>query len=112
MKLATYSPTRGAPSLSVVTPTRALPVIPCDPTPRLEPVAVDQVRVPLDRFRCSPLNATLTARSCIERQRVARGEQATSERSFSAGGGTALRHGMYMCRDCGVGRAVAKAVAS
>lgn len=112
VKLATYSPTRGAPSIAVVTPTRALPVIPCDPTPRLEVVPVDQVRTPLDRFRCSPLNATLTARSCIERQRVARGEQATSERTFSAGGGSSVRHGMYMCRECAVGRAVAKAVRS
>lgn len=106
------TPTRGAPSLAVVTPTRSLPIIPCDPTPRLEALPVDQVRAPLDRFRCGPLNATLTARSCVERQRVARGEQATSERSFSAGGGSSVRHGMYMCRDCEVGLAIAKAVRS
>lgn len=111
MKLATYSPTRGAPSIAVVSPTRALPVIPCDPTPRLEVVPIDAVRLPLDRFRCTVLNATLTVRSCSERQRVARGEGAKGK-SFSAGGGVAVTAGMHMCRDCPTGRDVARRVTS
>ncbi len=112
MKLATYSPTRGAPSIAVVSPTRSLPVIPCDPTPRLEVVAVNAVRVPLDRFRCDVLSATLTARSCVERQRTARGDREGGGLNFAAGGGSASRHAMHMCRDCSVGRDVARRVTS
>lgn len=104
MRLAVaMTPTRGAPSIAVVSPTRVLPVIPCDPTPpRLDVVAVDQVRVPLDR---------MTARSCVSRQGIAGGAE-DARSTWAAGGGASQRYAMSMCRDCEIGRAIAKAVRS
>ena len=40
------------------------------PVVRLDVIQPSEVRAPLDRFRCEPYSATLTARSCVERQRT------------------------------------------
>lgn len=130
MKLATYSPTRGVPSIAVVSPPRALPVIPCDPTPPAPalaalvafgpPVDVAQLRSPEERFRCVPLASVIAARDCLKRQTIACGAMDPEERTSTGGarswagggGGSSLRAQFSRCRDCELGRAVAKRLAS
>lgn len=95
---------------------RSLPVIPCDPTPPsgiiAPPVQVAQLHTPLDRFRCAVLKATITARSCVDRQAVARGERDCGAMSFSAGGGARPNASFYMCRDCAIGAEVVGRITS
>jgi hypothetical protein len=106
VKLGIASPTRAeVPPLPMVPP-----VIAWDPctTPLPSGVAPDDVKAPLDRFRCGPYNATLTARSCIDRQKAAAEQDRQREGKVS---GRNYRTGQLLadyvhCRDCPVGPAI------
>lgn len=81
---------------------------PTAPVVRLDVLQPSTVRSPLDRFRCEPYNATLTARSCVDRQAAA-AVQSRDGRSLRP----QAKLGDYvLCRECSIGAAVRKAVAS
>lgn len=78
---------------------------------RLPVVEVSEVQGPEDRFRCRPYSAILAARTCIAR-RAAGSKTGGPERPGEAlrRDSTAKRGDYGLCRGCGAGEAVAKAV--
>jgi hypothetical protein len=100
MKLGMSTPMRSEIPALPMSP----PIIAWDPSDGL-PMLPGAVSGPLDRFRCEPYRATLTARSCIARQDAA-AEQ--SRQRDKGGSGRAFRQGSLLadyskCPDCPIG---------
>ena len=70
----------------------------------MEPIPVERLTRPLDAFRCLPLAATITARTCLAR----RGATYTGGRNDHAG---PTKHTAYAgCAACELGAEVAERV--
>lgn len=82
---------------------------------RLALVDVVAVRSPLDRFRCEPYRAVLTAQSCVDRQGVAAVQMkqlSSRTRGSSAREANAKRADYFLCRECPVGAEIRRGLSN
>lgn len=90
---------------------RVIAAAPTEPV-RLEVVSTDDVRAPLDRFRCVLLSATLTGASCVGRQHAAEMQERQRTRQGAAFKTGAINGNYSMCRECEVGQGIRRRLAS
>lgn len=65
-----------------------------------------------DRFRCEPLSAVLAVHSCLARQAAARPGARDGQSRWQQVYGSLPAESFVVCRDCSIGRDVAKRVKS
>jgi len=79
---------------------------------QLQTIAADDVKDPLDRFKCEPYSATITARTCVSRQ-LAAVKKAKQHGIVGARVRPEAMWGNYdECLNCQVGKRIRKTLES